>query len=55
MEALVSLVLVIWLSLYYGLEEQLLQRVRCAQIDGSSLLKNIMWTIYMHYQQNYDY
>ena len=55
MEALVSLVLVIWLSLCYGLEEQLLQRVRCAQIDGYSLLKNIMWTIYMHYQQNYDY
>ncbi len=39
MEALVSLVLVIWLSLCYGLEEQLLQQVRCAQIDGYSLLK----------------
>ena len=55
MVALALQVLVIWLSLCYGLVEPLLQRVRCVQIDGYSLLINIMWTIYMHYQQNYDY
>lgn len=55
MVVLASLVLVIWLSPCYGLVELLLQRVRCVPIDGSSLLRNIMWTIYMHYQQNYDY
>ena len=38
MVALASQVLVIWLSLCYGLVEQLLQRVRCVQIDGYSLI-----------------
>ena len=50
-----SQVLVIWLWLCYGLVEPLLQRNRCVQFDGYSLLINIMWTIYMHCQQNYDY
>ena len=47
MVALASQVLVIWLSLCYGLVEPLLQRVRCVQFDGYSLLINIMWTIYI--------